>query len=102
MHRSPRGFLTAFKQRYLMEYGYMDKSKDGAFALRTEESVRRSLEAMQRFAGLPATGRLDAATKRLLATPRCGLPDLEAERPRRTKRFALHGSKWPYTTLTWR
>lgn len=46
----------------------MDKAADGAFALRTEESVRNALRELQEFAGLPASGRMDERTKKLLHT----------------------------------
>lgn len=87
-----------------MKYGYLSPAADGAGALRTEESVRRAISEMQRFAGLPETGQLDERTVKLLHTPRCGLPDvLPEDRGRRRKRFALHnGYKWSYTNLTWR
>lgn len=84
-------------------FGYLQKSKDGAFALRTEHSVRKSLKEMQAFAGLPATGQLDERTLKLIRTPRCGLPDKDDDDfVKRRKRFTLRGPKWPYTNLTWR
>nr|CAI5824811.1 unnamed protein product [Callosobruchus analis] len=100
-------------QNYLSEFGYLEKPKDGAFALRTESSVLGSLRRLQAFAGLPVTGQLDEATRNLMRRPRCGLPDeprAVAEmddqegrhRHRRRRRFAIYGQKWPYTSLTWR
>lgn len=80
----------------------MDKAADGAFALRTEESVRNALRELQEFAGLPASGRMDERTKKLLHTPRCGMPDKVQQTSGRRKRYAIHGEKWPYTDLTWR
>lgn len=85
-----------------MQFGYLPKAKDGAFALRTEESVRTSLSELQQFAGIPVTGRLDDATVKLLRTPRCGLPDKIVQTSGRRKRFTLQGEKWPYLNLTWR
>lgn len=91
------------QQDYLSTFGYLKKSKDGAFALRTEDSVRESLKEMQEFAGLPVTGQLDERTLNLMRTPRCGLPDKDDnDNAKRKKRFALRGPKWPYTNLTWR
>lgn len=88
-------------QRYLMTFGYLPQSTDGAFALRTEESVRSSLRELQQFAGIPVTGRLDAHTVKLLRRPRCGLPDKINQTSGRRKRFTLQGEKWPYLNLTW-
>ncbi|KAK9883686.1 hypothetical protein WA026_001872 [Henosepilachna vigintioctopunctata] len=84
-----------------MRFGYLPKAKDGAFALRTEESVRTSLSELQQFAGIPVTGRLDVATVKLLKRPRCGLPDKIQQTSGRRKRFTLQGEKWPYLNLTW-
>lgn len=88
---------------YLTAFGYLKKSKDGAFALRTQDSIKESLKELQEFAGLPVTGQLDERTKKLIKTPRCGLPDKDdADYAKRRKRFTLRGPKWPYTNLTWR
>lgn len=84
-----------------MRFGYLPKAKDGAFALRTEESIRTSLSDLQQFAGIPVTGQLDGATIKLLRTPRCGLPDKVYQTSGRRKRFTLQGEKWPYLNLTW-
>ncbi|XP_050499658.1 matrix metalloproteinase-2-like [Diabrotica virgifera virgifera] len=97
--RIKREALTESLEVYLMNFGYMEKSKDGAFALRTEESVKSSLRDMQEFAGLPVTGRLDERTLKLMHTPRCGMPDKNFRT--RRKRFTIHGSKWRYLNLTW-
>ncbi|CAH1106417.1 unnamed protein product, partial [Psylliodes chrysocephalus] len=83
--RIKRETLSESLEVYLMNYGYMEKSKDGAFALRTEESVQNSLRELQEFAGLPATGRLDNRTLKLINTPRCGMPDRVMRS--RSKRF---------------
>jgi matrix metalloproteinase-16 (membrane-inserted) len=98
---SKREIVDDSVQRYLTQFGYMEKTADGAFALRTEESVRNAIKEMQEFAGIPVTGRLDQRTLKLLRTPRCGLPDKNIQTSGRRKRFTLHGQKWPYTNLTW-
>lgn len=87
-----------------MRFGYMNQTADGAFALRTEDSIRDGIRDMQQFAGIPVTGRLDQQTLHLLRRPRCGLPDrtTAVQTSGRRKRFALQGQKWPYTNLTWR
>ncbi|EFA09264.2 matrix metalloproteinase-2 [Tribolium castaneum] len=98
---SKREIVDDSVQRYLTRFGYMDATADGAFALRTEESVRDAIKDMQEFAGIPVTGRLDERTLKLLNTPRCGMPDKNKQTSGRRKRFTLHGQKWPYTNLTW-
>lgn len=95
-----------------MRFGYLPLSDLETGNLRTEESVRDALRRMQNFAGLAPTGRIDSATARLLASPRCGVPDeLQGAwangrrpkyRPYRSKRYTLQGLKWDYTNLTWR
>ena len=70
---------------------------------------------LQHFAGLRQTGELDTDTENVIHLPRCGLPDmgnhdLELEtdiqtslnQQRRKKRYALHGSRWKTSTLTYR
>lgn len=84
-----------------MKFGYMNRSTDGAGALRTEQSVREAIRDLQQFSGLPVTGRLDDATLKLLRTPRCGLPDV-VNPIHRKKRFTIQGQRWIYTNLTWR
>lgn len=85
-----------------MKFGYMRTAVDGVGALRTEDSVRHAIMALQKFGGLPETGHIDEKTAKLMKTPRCGLPDNPAYRGGRRKRFTVQGQKWMYTNLTWR
>ncbi|XP_076782247.1 neutrophil collagenase [Arvicanthis niloticus] len=54
------------------------------------------LKEMQRFFGLPETGKPDAATIEIMQKPRCGVPD--------SGDFLLTpgGPKWTHTNLTYR
>ncbi|CAH0563528.1 unnamed protein product [Brassicogethes aeneus] len=101
--RSKREFLGDDLQGYLMQFGYMEKREDVASAFITEHSIRSAIKELQDFAHIPVTGILDETTKKLLKKPRCGMPDKKTVQTsgRRRKRFALHGSKWPKTDLTW-
>lgn len=78
---------------------------------RLKKQLKEAIKKMQRFAHLPATGRLDNVTLALLTRPRCGAPDLSPFGPgaesgllasARAKRYVLQGTKWPNPDLTWR
>lgn len=92
-----------------MEFGYLPKTSGEAASLRSEEQLIDAIRKLQDFAGLPQTGRIDARTKMLLKSPRCGVPDGESsndfkQRQRhRFKRFVINnGQKWENFNLTWR
>lgn len=99
------------QQNYLMEFGYLPKSDIETGNLRTEEQLKEAIKTLQRFGHIPATGAIDNATHALMLRPRCGQPDnpdsadftaTNRLRGRRAKRFAIQGSKWPTTSITWR
>lgn len=83
-----------------MQFGYLSHMPKNTGALRTEESVRQAIKNLQKFGGLPETGHLDEKTKKLMSTPRCGLPDYVDKR--RQKRFTKQGQVWNHSNLTWR
>uniref|UniRef100_A0A147BPY1 Putative matrix metalloproteinase n=2 Tax=Ixodes ricinus TaxID=34613 RepID=A0A147BPY1_IXORI len=89
---------------FLERFGYMGDTSSGSVLpsdnLRTEEGFRAALRRMQKFAGLPPTGRLDQATARMMKARRCGVPDVIGH-AERVRRYALQGSKWDKTHLTW-
>lgn len=53
----------------------------------------RMVRSFQASHGLAETGELDGATEKLLATPRCGLPDRQESRDR--------PCAWPHRDVTW-
>ena len=57
----------------------------------------------QAFAGIEQTGTVDKHTMEMMKMPRCGVKDNvgEGAKLRRRKRFALQGSRWSKTRLTW-
>ena len=90
-----------------MQFGYLPQTyKTGA--LRTEGERDKSIEAFQKFANLPVTGKFDQATLNKMKQPRCGVPDIVAEKNRhhhhgsRTKRYMPGPSKWHQSDITYR
>ena len=83
-------------------------------------------QTFHRFGGINVTGKLDKQTVDLMATPRCGVPDVLEEQlvddqeildvgdkeeeengtnsyfPSRRKRYALQGSRWRTKSLTYK
>ncbi|VDP00079.1 unnamed protein product [Soboliphyme baturini] len=92
---------SAFAHDYLTSFGYLPRSNPEISNLRREDAVKKALSRLQQFAGLPVTGNLDDATKKLMKTKRCGLPDVPYPQ-RRYRRYTLQGSKWPRTNLTYK
>ncbi|XP_048868879.1 matrix metalloproteinase-25-like [Brienomyrus brachyistius] len=90
---------------WLSRYGYLPPPDPHTGMLQTMDEIKNALKEMQSFAGLNATGILDADTLHLMSTPRCSLPDImRAEdklRKRRRKRYVLSGSRWHKTDITW-
>lgn len=94
-------------KEYLRRFGHIAK---GPGERVTDEDLERGLRSFQRFTGLTVTGRLDSATRELMRTPRCGLPDIESVRPaddvntttrssrRRRKRFTAV-TRWRRNSL---
>ncbi|KMQ96929.1 matrix metalloproteinase-17, partial [Lasius niger] len=92
-------------QNYLMRFGYLPQTDIETGNLRTEDQLRDAVKNLQKFGGIPVTGEIDAATKKLMKAKRCGLPDQPDHRrgiKTRHKRFTIHGQQWQYRNLTWR
>lgn len=88
---------------YLVEFGYMKPQDPKTGALRSEEYVKNAIRAFQKMAGIPQTGKIDAATEEMMKMPRCGNSDnIQLGNGARKKRYALQGSKWKYRNLTYR
>ncbi|XP_059481319.1 matrix metalloproteinase-2-like isoform X2 [Neocloeon triangulifer] len=93
-------YIDESVHKKLMQFGYLPQSNLETGELRHEDDVIKGLMEMQKFAGIPATGKMDKATVKLLDTPRCGLPDKE-DRGFRSKRYVKQGSSWKQHKLTW-
>eukprot|EP00794_Sanderia_malayensis_P009339 gene9339-10324_t len=95
--------VTADAMDFLENYGYVQRPNTKLGKLLSEKDVTEGIKAMQRFAGFPVTGVLDAATKKLMNSTRCGMPDLgRADSARRKRRYSHQGSQWNKEKLTWR
>ncbi|XP_065577368.1 matrix metalloproteinase-2-like isoform X2 [Artemia franciscana] len=102
---------------YMMRFGYLPTSDLETGNLRSEEEVIKAIKEMQRFGGIPETGIVDTATRKLMNRKRCGLPDKITDgfrakssnnasyvhqiRHKRRKRYILQGQKWKHVNLTW-
>jgi peptidoglycan hydrolase-like protein with peptidoglycan-binding domain len=57
-------------QTYLSRFGYLPASDMETGALRSAEELQRAVQRLQKFAGIPVTGKFDEATRELLHKPR--------------------------------
>ncbi|RWS30356.1 Matrix metalloproteinase-14-like protein [Leptotrombidium deliense] len=91
-----------FFQLYLQRYGYLNESMNNA-KLIPESVYENAIKDFQRFAGINETGKLDEETVTMMNAPRCGNKDIvgHGEEARRRKRYALQGSKWRKTGITY-
>ncbi|KAG5310908.1 D2MP protein, partial [Acromyrmex insinuator] len=91
-------------QNYLMKFGYLPQTDLETGNLRMEGQLRDAIKNLQKFGGIPVTGEIDEATKKLIKARRCGVADHPDPRFAKTrhKRFTIHGQQWPYRNLTWR
>ncbi|NP_001296676.1 matrix metalloproteinase-14-like precursor [Hydra vulgaris] len=86
---------------YLANLGYYTLSTEVG-SINNEKEIRNSIENLQRFAGIPVSGILDAPTQELIETPRCGLPDFKKPNESRNRRYTLQGTTWKKNELTWK
>ncbi|KAK3781213.1 hypothetical protein RRG08_047754 [Elysia crispata] len=88
---------------YLQKFGYLPEDDHRAASLRTEESLTQAIRQFQKMAGVPITGVLDNATQEMMSLPRCGNKDQDLGIKRlRRKRYALQGSKWARSDITYK
>lgn len=95
--------LTVGFVDYLTRNGYYQAPDGSIGALDSEKILQNSIISLQDFAGIPVTGKFDAETKKLVQTPRCGMPDISKTlKTKRKRRFTLQGSRWSKNKLTWK
>jgi len=88
---------------FLQRFGYYQAPDPRIGALASEDNLMDSIKRLQRFAEIPETGVMDEQTKKLINTPRCGLPDFgPSDNAKRKRRFTLQGSTWKKFNLSWR
>ena len=105
-------FFSHF-QAYLRKYGFLGQAADEQDSLLKVIDVEAAVRRMQKYGNIPQTGVFDAATSRLMSTPRCGVPDpvgvsetsrdaLGGVLSKKKKRYAHTGGVWEDLKLTYR
>uniref|UniRef100_A0A670Y9H2 Matrix metallopeptidase 16 n=1 Tax=Pseudonaja textilis TaxID=8673 RepID=A0A670Y9H2_PSETE len=89
---------------WLQKYGYLPSADSRMSVLRTAETMKSAIAAMQQFYGINMTGKVDRNTIDWMKKPRCGVPDQLRGNSRfniRRKRYALTGQKWQHKYITY-
>lgn len=89
---------------YLIKYGYLKQPDHRIGNALSMKDLRVAIKKLQRIAGLKETGDIsDLKTLAMVKKPRCGVQDFgPSDIARRKKRYALEGSYWRKTDLTYR
>ncbi|KAK7602622.1 hypothetical protein V9T40_008211 [Parthenolecanium corni] len=94
-------------EKYLSKFGYMRQYEydPQLGSLSHDMTFKEGICEFQDFAGLKVTGELNNDTVRMMKMPRCGVKDKRNPKPvehSRFRRYVLHGSKWPWSRITYR
>lgn len=89
---------------FLQKFGYLNETNGyRTGAILGPDAISIAIKDFQRFVGLEETGELDNDTLIMMNAPRCGVKDrIGHSESARRKRYALQGSKWRVTHLTYR
>ncbi|KAG6804080.1 matrix metalloproteinase-24-like isoform X1 [Apis mellifera caucasica] len=76
---------------FMKKYGYLESGIANSDALYQKTAITNAVKTLQKFGNIPITGQLDNATLELMASPRCGLPDIlrKKENQQRKKRYII-------------
>ncbi|XP_071453471.1 matrix metalloproteinase-17-like [Hetaerina americana] len=92
--------------RFMRRFGYLESLTPEGQALYSNGTIREALLLVQKFGAIEQTGRLDEATKQLMKSPRCGVPDVAPESPadhsNRPKRYVIGSEGWKKRNVTYR
>ncbi|XP_060528413.1 matrix metalloproteinase-2-like [Cylas formicarius] len=83
---SPRQISSDSVLQFMKKYGYIVDDGGQSEALYTEESISNVIKTVQRYGAIKESGIIDNDTLKLMASPRCGVPDVI--KSNRQKRFA--------------
>lgn len=89
---------------FLTKFGYLMNDDPRTGTLRSQADLEKAIKMLQRYANLPETGKMDAATIAQMGKSRCGVADYgnyNSDNTRRKKRYTLQGSSWKKTDLTY-
>ncbi|EDO48365.1 predicted protein [Nematostella vectensis] len=78
--------VNSMARKYLNKYRYLAPSYERG----GNHDFTSAIKQMQRFAHIPQTGVVDAATFRLMHTPRCGMPDKSQGKSNRARRYSTN------------
>ncbi|KAK4880842.1 hypothetical protein RN001_008988 [Aquatica leii] len=81
---------------YLQTYGFLDDiDENNNLSLQNASSPQYifALKTFQDYYGLPVNNSVNEETKKLIATPRCGVKDIPS--------YGFKGAKWNTNVITW-
>ncbi|CAK9796004.1 Matrix metalloproteinase-2 [Anthophora quadrimaculata] len=76
---------------FMEKFGYLEGGNADSAALHTENAITEAVKTLQKFGNILITGQLDNATLELMASPRCGVPDIlrKGEHGQPMKRYII-------------
>ncbi|XP_037802924.1 stromelysin-3-like [Penaeus monodon] len=101
---TPRVGSTLHAVKFMQKFGYIPQGDEEADFLFSPGTLEASIKRMQKFGSIPQTGVIDNATIELMQTPRCGVPDVDADeivKFRRPKRYIVGSEGWKKRELTY-